>query len=116
MRINRKAVAAGGLVLVAAAAAWACGPFFPTQLLDDRAGTLKATPTNSFAFEAARLVKPADGLKAAEISPWERRDADPPEPTPEESAGLTADQVAKIKAMRAAKDGDAAWAAGEGLP
>lgn len=116
MRIDRRFVVAGALVLAAAATAWACGPYFPTQLLDDRAGTLKATPANSFAFEAARLVKPVDGLKANEISPWARQGADPAELTPEESAGLTPDQVAAVRAMRQAADGDNAYAAGEGLP
>ncbi len=116
MRIDRRFVVAGAFILAAAATAWACGPYFPTQLLDDRAGTLKATPTNSFAYEAAHLVKPADALKANEISPWARQGADPSELTPEESAGLTPDQVARVRAMRRAVDGDAAYAAGEGLP
>src|SRR6266851_6776337 len=47
--------------------ALACGPDFPWQLLSNRAGTLRATPKNSFAFEAAHLVAPPkDKLKAVE--------------------------------------------------
>lgn len=116
MRIDRRVAIAGAFIVAAAAMAWACGPFFPTQLLDDRSGTLKATPANSFAWETAHLVKPADALKANEISPWARQGADPAEPTPEERAGLTPEQVAKVRAMRQARDGDTAYAAGEGLP
>ena len=59
---NRKSLAAA-LVLACAAGAGiviACGPDFPPQLLDDRAGTLQGTPANSFAYEAARLMPATD--------------------------------------------------------
>lgn len=54
--------------LSAAAAAtlvYACGPFFPMQLLDNRERTLLGAPSNSFAYEAAHLVqvKPGDPIK-----------------------------------------------------
>src|SRR5258706_1353111 len=93
-----------------AAAVMACGPDFPLQLLDDRAGTLKSTPANSFAFEAAHLVPAADRFKANE--PGAGADAD----GTRNDDGLTAAQLAKLKAMRAVDDGDAAYALGEGVP
>src|SRR3954463_6915050 len=47
--------------------AFACGPFFPWQLLDDRAETVSDPVGLSFAFEVKRLVpKPSDGLTAVE--------------------------------------------------
>jgi tetratricopeptide (TPR) repeat protein len=113
MWINRSVAVIGSLIVLVAAA-WACGPFFPTQLLDDRPGTLRSTPTNSFAFEAARLVTPGDALKANEASAWERRDAGAGL-SAEERAGLTDQQAGMVQAMREAGDGDAAYAAGEGL-
>lgn len=49
----------------AATLVYACGPFFPMQLLDNRERTLLGAPSNSFAYEAAHLVqvKPGDPLK-----------------------------------------------------
>ena len=51
-------VLASALAL-AAAASRACGPFFPPDLLGDRAGTLGNLPEGTFAFEAQRLAVPA---------------------------------------------------------
>ena len=51
--------------LIGAGVVIACGPDFPAQLLDDRGGTLHATPSNSFRYEAARLTPATDALRAA---------------------------------------------------
>ncbi|MFJ1300741.1 hypothetical protein ACILG0_12285 [Pseudomonadota bacterium AL_CKDN230030165-1A_HGKHYDSX7] len=94
----------------------ACGPEFPAQLLDDRAATLQGTPANSFAYEASRLVRADDRLAAAvrepvlDGVPWNQRipeDADP---------ALTRAQRDQLRRMRKQADGDAAYAAGTGLP
>jgi hypothetical protein len=53
---------------------------FPLQLLDDRAGTLSNTPANSFAWEAAHLVTPADKLQADEGSGYEQAAGRPDDP------------------------------------
>src|SRR5215471_13732618 len=49
------------LILLALAAvaspSRACGPFFPADLLGDRAATLGKLPEGSFAFEVLRLVE-----------------------------------------------------------
>lgn len=46
----------------------ACGPFFPPELLSDRAGTLAELPEGAFALEATRLVpKPVDAFKVVEV-------------------------------------------------
>ena len=68
--LNRKTLALGGGVALLAGAVivHACGPFFPLQLLDNRAGTLSGTPNNSFAYEASHLVTPADHLQAPEAA------------------------------------------------
>ena len=47
----------------------ACGPDFPAQLLDDRGGTLHATPSNCSA-EAARLTPATDALRARDTDPY----------------------------------------------
>jgi tetratricopeptide (TPR) repeat protein len=70
MGANRLFIAAA-IVVFAADIAVACGPYFPWQLLDDRATTLKATPKNGFAFEASHLIAaPKDKLRAVEYDPW----------------------------------------------
>ena len=91
----------------------ACGPDFPQNLLDDRKASLLDLPDGSFAFEAAHLLpKPDDHLRIVEGSPWD--DADEARATGE-AVGLSTDEVAKVKAMRAASGQSAAAAAGEGL-
>lgn len=56
---------AGLSAAAAATLVYACGPFFPMQLLDNRERTLLGAPSNSFAYEAAHLVqvKPGDPIK-----------------------------------------------------
>lgn len=109
------ASAALGLPL-AAAVVIACGPDFPLQVLDDRAGTLKQTPANSFAYEASHLLKAGDQLLAHEndsaIDPVSKASA----ADNADAAFMTAPQRAQLKSIRALKDGDATYAQGAGLP
>lgn len=115
---NRKSLVAALLLACAAGAGIviACGPEFPPQLLDDRAGTLQGTPANSFAYEAARLAPATDALRASESALLPdgtyRSDAMPEDYDP----ALSAAQRDQIRAMRAKPDGDQAYAAGAGLP
>ncbi|HTA64302.1 MAG TPA: hypothetical protein VK753_02250 [Xanthomonadaceae bacterium] len=94
-------------------AALACGPDFPQELLYDRKASLLDLPEGTFYFETAHLLpKPADRLRAVEQSPWDdagndRAKIDPP--------GLSADELDKVHAMRAADDDAAAAKAGAGL-
>nr|WP_313037532.1 hypothetical protein [Achromobacter ruhlandii] len=115
---NRKSLVAA-LVLACAAGAGiviACGPDFPPQLLDDRAGTLQGTPANSFAYEAARLLPATDALRANE-SPLLPDGTYRSDAIPEAfDATLTPAQREQARAMRARPDGDQAYAAGDGLP
>ncbi|WP_426702431.1 hypothetical protein ACPPVV_05330 [Rhodanobacter sp. Col0626] len=90
---------------------WACGPDFPNQLLIDRAHTLKATPVNSFAYEAAHLRTPADELKAKESDPGADTHAKPSLDT-----GLPASQLAILRQIATAAGGDEAYALGKDLP
>jgi tetratricopeptide (TPR) repeat protein len=117
---GRRLSAAALALLVGASVALACGPYFPWQLLDDRAYTLKSTPTNSFAFEAAHLVPPSrDKLRAVEpdrTSDDQYRDDQAAAKDKAESAGLTPDQISLTATMRGATSGDAAYAASDGLP
>jgi hypothetical protein len=101
-----------------AIAVLACGPDFPLQLLDNRAGTLKGTPTNSFAFEVMHLIPVSDRLITNETGydPFEAGTIARPNAGPARDVALTAAQLAQIKAMRETGDGDAAYALGEGLP
>lgn len=101
---------------VGAGIAVACGPDFPAQLLDDRAGTLKSTPANAFTFEASRLIAPADALRAEESAALpdgsDRQDTIPEDYDP----ALNPAQRAAARAMRTLPDGDQAYAAGGALP
>jgi hypothetical protein len=56
---KHKLMAIGATASLIGATVWACGPEFSPQLLDQRAANLKAPPLNTFAFEAAHLVKPS---------------------------------------------------------
>ncbi len=96
--------------------AFACGPNFPWQLLSNRAGTLRATPKNSFAFEAAHLIAPPrDKLKAVE-------DAFPSSASlavalsKAESEGLSAQQAGLVQSIRLQTSGDLAFQEGAALP
>ena len=115
--LNRKYLALGGGVALLAGAVivHACGPFFPLQLLDNRAGTLSGTPNNSFAYEASHLVTPGDHLQAPEAAsvPAGQQPVDPAKAV---LAGLSPEQVATLAAMAKAADGDAAYAMGAGVP
>ncbi|WP_143277751.1 hypothetical protein [Bordetella genomosp. 10] len=101
------AVLAGGSLVIA------CGPDFPPQLLDDRGATLSATPANSFAYEATHLADKADNFLVREGY----YDDPPQRGTPDDAdKTLGADVRERLKALRQAADGDAAYAAGAGLP
>ena len=99
--------------LIGAGVVIACGPDFPAQLLDDRGGTLHATPSNSFRYEAARLTPATDALRARDTDPYYQ----PPQAyIPEDDdPELDTTQRNAIRKMRAQADGDAA-AAGAGVP
>jgi hypothetical protein len=109
---KRKAIVACGIVGLAGAVAWACGPMFPNQLLDNRTATLKAAPVNSFAFEAARLLPATDQLKPVEGDTSIYADNKKVEP----DLGLTAAQQADVEAMKKLDDDDSAYAVGKDLP
>ena len=88
-------------------AALACGPDFPWQLLDDRIATLKATPANSFAFEAVRLAPtPSDNLRAVENQ----------DQNTVERESLSAVQAETIRRMRQALTEEAAFTIGAEVP
>ena len=94
-------------------AAMACGPDFPQSLLDDRKASLLDLPEGTFAFEAGHLLTlPKDHLRLVE---------DPTTDDPDkargdaEAPGLSAGELQKVQAMRAAPDAAAAATAGTGL-
>jgi hypothetical protein len=107
---KRQWIAAGLLAGVAGAAVWACGPDFPSQLLDHREATLKATPQNSFAFEAASLLPATDSLPA-EI---ERKSDDAAEVA--KSLGLTPEQWQEVEPLRQLESGSEVYEKGKTLP
>lgn len=115
--LSRRGIAGAALVLLSGAAALACGPFFPWQLLDNRALTLKSTPVNSFAFEAAHIASPPkDKLKAAELPYYSAPEDAAIALGNAEAAGLSPAQAAKLRAARQAASGDNAYRLGDGLP
>ncbi len=115
---RRTALAAAGVIVLAAggvAVAYACGMFFPMQLLDDRAATLAGTPSNSFAYEASHLV-PLDSVPKLPAPASLGGDAATLDTDAVLRKGLSAPQLATLARMAQAADGDAARALGEGLP
>lgn len=100
-------LAVGCVLALAGAVTWACGPWFPTQTLDDRAATLSAIPQNTFAFEAAHLLPATDSLVAVETAPFEE---------PEIKPDLPADQAAQVKTIMASAGAAEALDAGKDLP
>ncbi|QWT22550.1 hypothetical protein KPL74_11245 [Bacillus sp. NP157] len=106
-KMKQNALAAGLVLATLGAVAWACGPDFPTQMLDDRAATLKEAPQNTFTFEVQHLLPAADAMVAVETP----RYGDAPQ-----RADLPDDQAARVKSLMGSADGVAAYAAGDGLP
>jgi hypothetical protein len=122
---NRKIAIAAVLAAGCGAAAIACGPFFPWELLDNRGQTLKATPVNSFGFEAKHLAPtPTDKLKPVESFDFawasQMRDQQTENAARElgeaEAAGLSTNDVILLRAARAAASGPEALEKGKGLP
>jgi len=101
---------------VAGAAAWACGPMFPNQLLDNRGATLKAVPQNSFAFEAEHLLPATDKLVSVEPPPYDYGPDKKSDTNEARSLGVTVAQYTRIVALRALDSGDAAYELGKDLP
>ncbi len=100
--------------LLASRPAEACGPWFPTTLLDQRSAVLLGLPEGNFDFEAQHLLSPSQpNFKAIESDYYGDLDADRRKAAAE---GLSAEQVVKMEAAQAAQDGRAAYAVGEGLP
>lgn len=101
--------------------ALACGPFFPTRLLGDRAQTLAVLPEGSFQFEVSRLGLVIAGLKPAteaSLSPYydggeqpylEQRDK-------AEQDGLTDAQRTLVAQLRQLQDPHQAQQQGANLP
>ena len=135
MSLNKLAVS----VLLAVACigvAFACGPFFPWQLLDNRDEAVSEPVGLGFSFEASRLVTvPNDGLRIVERTDptwtsgtddkvrWEASDAEREEALSGAWRTVMAEPIrdpqvlaSKVAAARAAIDGEAVLSAGSGLP
>ncbi|WP_321949527.1 hypothetical protein [Paraburkholderia sp. J10-1] len=115
--LKTPALAVGAVTLLVAGGAlvYACGQFFPMQLLDNRTATLFGTPSNSFAYEAAHLVTPDNALKL----PAPGTDGGHNgviDTTKVLEQGLSVQQIALLRRMADAADGDAAYALGASVP
>lgn len=106
--MKHKSLAIGLAMAAVGAVAWACGPDFPTQMLDDRASTLNVVPQNTFAFEASHLLPATDGLKAVESESYDDKGKVRSDLTPEEAE--------RVKTLAAAESGAKAFEAGADLP
>ncbi|WP_266158639.1 hypothetical protein [Dyella silvatica] len=99
---------------LAGAVAWACGPDFPSQLLDHREGTLKATPQNSFAFEAGQLLSATDKLQPEDGSTGLPEKDD--KQSQAKRLGLTVEQAEREAVLRGADAGSDVLNEGKDLP
>lgn len=111
--IKRKWIVAGVLAGMTGAVVWACGPDFPSQLLDHREATLKATPQNSFAFEVSHLLPATDSLQADESSASPNQDD---QAAMAKAQGLSPEQWARVVTLREADAGSKAYEDGKDLP
>jgi tetratricopeptide (TPR) repeat protein len=124
MSFNRISVGVLAIV-VCIGAALACGPNFPWQLLSFRDRTVSERVELNFAFEASRLVSVAASLPRA-VESWNTPVPEVVTSEQEEAqsgawgivgaGGDPAAWEAKLGAARGADNGEAALAAGAGLP
>ncbi|MDF9883978.1 Tfp pilus assembly protein PilF [Pseudomonas silensiensis] len=97
--------------------ALACGPDFPMRLLDNRAQSLAELPEGNFQFEINRLGHVIAGLNNVESSPYGLEATDYAEQRDKaEQAGLTAEQQALVKQLRALTDARQVETQGASLP
>lgn len=115
---NRKklALAIAATLSISTVAVMACGPFFPLQVLDNRAATLAATPSNSFAYEAAHLLPAGDTLQAVETPSYGYDDTPTVSPDQPDQASLPAAQWQALQAMRQAPSDEQSYDLGAELP
>ncbi len=107
---TRRCAFGAALTLTAAGLALACGFDFPQTLLDHRQDTLLGLrPTDWMSMQIGDLLpQVTDTLKANEGTNVTAADI--------ERSEVDATHAAQLATMRAAKDGAAAYAAGDGLP
>ncbi len=112
MRLGPGAIAAALLVLLALPfvprVLRACGPYFPLEILSSRENAVLESPP-SLSVTAGLVPAPGDEFLVNEGDNEEAR-------ARVEFIGLSAEQQARVRAMRALADGDAAYAAGNDLP
>ncbi|VVQ10407.1 hypothetical protein PS918_05211 [Pseudomonas fluorescens] len=97
--------------------ALACGPDFPMRLLDNRGQSLAELPEGNFNFEVSRLGHAITGLKNVSSTVYTMDTPDYPELRSQaELAGLTAEQQAVVKQLRALSDARQVEAQGASLP
>ena len=97
------------LALISAVApSFACGPDFPPDLLSSRESNMLDLPDGTFAFEAGRLLVPADAMRARTVDRWSESEAIEP--------GLDAEQLKLIEQMRATANIAEAQALAADLP
>lgn len=113
--LKRQWIVAAVVAGLAGAVAWACGPMFPNQLLDQRSATLKSVPQNSFAFEAEHLLPATDKLVADEAPPY-GGDEHKGDEAAAKYLGVSVEQLKRISALRELHSGDEAFEAGKDLP
>ncbi len=94
---------------------YACGPFFPEQLLVDRSSTLKYLPDGTFAFEASHLLPPPkDTFIPDQAYYWNYDPIKSREKIEELWFGKNG--VELIQKMRLERKSENAYNAGTGLP
>jgi hypothetical protein len=111
---NRKFLLAGGMFMLLATVSIACGPSFPQAFLPHRAELLKAPIKGDFAFELSRY---SPAIRARTAAPQSQTDQSFEALRDKADAiGITLEQHRQVRRMRQAKDGDAAYIIGQGLP
>jgi len=120
MRIRNARLAWALIVILVALAATplvprvlrACGPYFALEILPTRATDISKPPPAPSIFDGL-VPKPGDGLKAYEAFDEHEQQQ---QLEKSEREGLPLTDNPRLEAMRALTSGEAAYAAGEGMP
>uniref|UniRef100_UPI00225797FD hypothetical protein n=1 Tax=Dyella silvatica TaxID=2992128 RepID=UPI00225797FD len=116
--IVRKAMVGVGLLVLTTAVVMACGGFFPTAMLSDRAGALRGTPANTFVYEVTHLLPANAAWKLAEpLVANSDGDADQAAQGAAKRLGISQQQAEQVAELRKSSDsGIQGYQRGKDLP
>jgi hypothetical protein len=111
---NRKFLLTGCVFMLLATVSMACGPYFPLAYFPHRDVVLKVPTEGDFAFELGRYSPAIRSKMAASLA--QGTDSSEMQRAKAEVKDVTPEQHLQVKRMLSTKDGNEAYALGQGLP